>query len=100
LESILVQHFVGTGLPRVLLLFWAATLIVSIVLNLALVPVFGARGAALSSTLSYSLIFTLVIAYFRARTGNSFASILLPDMTQVRELMALLRPLNFFSRRV
>ncbi|MBA3711324.1 MAG: polysaccharide biosynthesis C-terminal domain-containing protein [Pyrinomonadaceae bacterium] len=100
LESILVQHFVGTGLPRVILLFWAATVLISIVLNLALVPLFGARGAAVSSTLSYSLIFTLVIVYFRARTGNSFASILLPDMTQVRELIALLRPQNFLSRRV
>src|SRR6266478_2796930 len=64
LESVLVQHFTGTGLPIAIPVFWLITLAVSLGLNLALVPVFGARGAAVTSTLSYALIFVLVTIYF------------------------------------
>jgi O-antigen/teichoic acid export membrane protein len=70
IESVLVQHFTGTGLPAAIPVFWLITLAVSIGLNLALVPVFGARGAAVTSTLSYALIFVLVAVYFCLKTGR------------------------------
>ena len=70
IESVLVQHFTGTGLPAAIPLFWLITLAVSIGLNLTLVPVFGARGAAITSTISYALIFVLVAGYFCLKTGR------------------------------
>jgi O-antigen/teichoic acid export membrane protein len=73
IEAVLVQHFVGTGLPRAIPIFWLITLAVNIGLNLMLVPVFGARGAALVSTLSYALIFVLVTTYFWMKTGRRVA---------------------------
>ncbi|HEV8588570.1 MAG TPA: polysaccharide biosynthesis C-terminal domain-containing protein [Pyrinomonadaceae bacterium] len=70
LESVLVQHFTGTGLPVAIPVFWLVTLGCNIGLNLLLVPKFGARGAAATSTVSYALIFLLVAVYFCAKTGR------------------------------
>src|SRR6185369_15501665 len=56
LESVLVQHFNALGLPRAIPFYWAITLLVNLVLVFTLVPRFGAYGAAIASTISYSLI--------------------------------------------
>jgi len=72
-ESVLVQYFSGTGLPAAIPLFWLVTLLLNILLNLSLVPAYGARAAALSSTISYALIFLLVTFYFRRRTGQGLS---------------------------
>lgn len=72
LESVLVQHFNAFGLPRAIPLYWLITLVVNLVLVFALVPRFGARGAAIASTVSYALIFCLVALQFRASTAASF----------------------------
>jgi Na+-driven multidrug efflux pump len=66
-------------------LFWVATLGFNIVLNLALVPEYGARGAALSSTVSYSLTFIFIALYFRARTGNCFRTAFLLSKAELRK---------------
>src|SRR5207245_10000954 len=56
LESVLVQHFTGTGLPAAIPAFWIVTVVLSVGLNLLFVPRFGARAAAVNSTISYTLI--------------------------------------------
>jgi O-antigen/teichoic acid export membrane protein len=71
LESVLVQHFNALGLPRAIPVYWIVTLIVNLVLVFALVPQFGAYGAAIASTVSYALIFCLVMFYFQATTRRS-----------------------------
>ena len=87
LEMVLVQHFVGLGLPRAIPLFWLATLGVNLALNLLLVPRWGALGAAASSTVSYAFIFFLVALYFHRHTGLPFGEILL---LRRRELVRLI----------
>lgn len=87
LESVLVQHFNATGLPAMIPLFWVATLICNIALVFALVPVYGARGAAVASTVTYAMIFALVALYFRARTRRTFKETLMLSGTEVRELL-------------
>jgi O-antigen/teichoic acid export membrane protein len=91
LESVLVQHFNALGLPVAIPLFWVATLVVNLGLVFALVPAYGARGAALASTATYTMIFTLVAFYFRARTGRRFSEMLLPGASEVRELLTAAR---------
>ena len=71
LESVLVQHFSALGLPRTIPVYWIVTLVVNLVLVFALVPQFGAYGAAIASTVSYALIFALVTFYFLATTRRS-----------------------------
>jgi O-antigen/teichoic acid export membrane protein len=98
LESVLVQHFNAMGLPPAIPLFWVATLALNIVLVLALVPVWGARGAALASTVSYGLIFALVALYFRARTRRRLSEVLIVRKKELRKLLDLVR-LNLSARR-
>ena len=86
-ESVLVQHFAGTGLPLAIPVFWLITLAVSIGLNLALVPTFGARGAAVTSTIAYALIFVLVAAYFCMKTGRRPAEMFVLRRNEFRELL-------------
>jgi len=71
LESVLVQHFNALGLPRTIPVYWLVTLVVNLVLVFALVPQFGAYGAAIASTVSYALIFCLVAFYFQTTTRRS-----------------------------
>ncbi len=72
LESVLVQHFSGTGFPFRIPVFWFATLVVSLTLNLIFLPKFGAIAAAAVSTICYSLIFVLVARFFMQSTGRTF----------------------------
>ncbi len=87
IESVLVQHFTGTGLPVAIPVFWLITLAVSIGFNLALVPVFGARGAAVASTIGYALIFLFVAVYFCLKTGRRPVEIFLLRGRELRNLL-------------
>lgn len=87
LESVLVQHFTGTGLPAAIPAFWIVTVIFNVALNLLTVPRFGARAAAVNSTLSYALIFILVAIYFRMKTGRGTAETFLLKADELRNLL-------------
>ncbi|MBD0373205.1 MAG: oligosaccharide flippase family protein [Pyrinomonadaceae bacterium] len=90
-ESVLVQYFSGTGLPVAIPLFWLLTLTMNVLLNLAFVPDYGARAAALASTASYTLIFLLVASYFHTQTGNSLSKTFILRRGEMRELFTLFR---------
>ncbi len=75
LESVLVQHFNALGLPRAIPVYWVVTLILNLVLVFALVPRFGAQGAAIASSISYAVIFALVALHFQTSTGRSFSEV-------------------------
>jgi O-antigen/teichoic acid export membrane protein len=89
LGSVLVQHFTGTGLPAAIPWFWVITLAFNIGLNLLTVPRFGARGAAVNSTLSYALIFLLVAVYFHMKTGRGPAETFILRVHELRGLLKL-----------
>jgi O-antigen/teichoic acid export membrane protein len=90
-ESVLVQHFSSLGLPVAIPIFWLITLALNVALNLAFVPLFGARAAAASSSISYALIFVLVTSYFRAKTGNRLSTTLFLSADELRGLFAMAR---------
>jgi O-antigen/teichoic acid export membrane protein len=75
LESVLVQHFNALGLPRAIPAYWVVTLALNLVLVFALVPRFGAQGAAIASSISYAIIFALVALHFHTSTGRSFSEV-------------------------
>lgn len=89
-ESVLVQHFSGLGLPRWIPAFWLIALVVNIGLNLVFVPRFGAVAAAIDSSVAYALIFFLVAGLFRYRTGNSLVKTFFLDRSEWRDLRSLL----------
>lgn len=87
-EAVLVQYFNSTGIPKAIPLFWLITLATNVVLNLLFVPIYGARAAAASSSISYALIFLLVAVYFRLKTGHSFSEIMLLRAAELRRMFA------------
>jgi O-antigen/teichoic acid export membrane protein len=89
LQSVLVQHFNALGLPRVILLYWLITLAINIALVFAVVPQYGARGAAVVSAVSYTLIFLLVAIRFRLTTQRSWSSVFLLRRDELRQLFGL-----------
>lgn len=91
IESVLVQHFSAMGLPRQIPLFWVATLAANLALNFTLVPAWGARGAALASAVSYTMIFVLVATHFRARTGKRLPAMLIMSVQELRKMLTLER---------
>lgn len=97
IESVMVQHFSGTGLPPAIPMFWLIALVFNVTSNLLLIPSFGAIAAAITSTLSYTLIFVLVAFYFRSKTGNSLTGTLLLQRQEFQELFNPIR-LALFSR--
>ena len=91
LESVLVQHFTGTGLPCTIAIFWIITLLINVGSNLLVVPVYGARGAARTSSISYALVFTLVTVYFCIKTGRRPAEIFLLRGAELKSLVKSIR---------
>jgi len=86
IESVLVQHFTGTGLPMTIPLFWMIALLMNLVLNLMLIPLYGATAAAVVSSFTYALMFVLVAIYFRAKTGNQLTSALFLRRDEAQQL--------------
>jgi O-antigen/teichoic acid export membrane protein len=74
IESVLVQHFSGRGLPIAIPIFWVITVILNIGFNFLIVPRWGATGAAIVATSTYALLFALVAIYFRMQTGNNLST--------------------------
>ncbi len=99
LQAVLVQYFNSLGVPRLIPAFWVMTLIVNLALNLSLIPLYGARGAAISSTISYTMIFFLVSIYFFRRTGNHFAHAFVLRGEELRELLRMGRGARVRARQ-
>lgn len=89
-QLVLSQYFIGTGMPMFLPLTWLATLVLNIALNLVVVPVYGARGAAFVSTICYAGISVVVLILFKARTHHSLGAILVPGISEIRSIPGLL----------
>lgn len=87
-QSVLAQQFLAWGVPATISVFWILTAVLSVTLNLILVPKFGARAAAVDSTISYSFIFVLVAIYSHMRTGNRLLDALVPSRAEFRELLS------------
>jgi O-antigen/teichoic acid export membrane protein len=89
IAGVLAQHFSGTGLPIALPLFWVVGLVCNTIANLVVVPKYGAVGAAITSSVSYALVFALISIYFCIRTGNTLRE---AYVIRTDELRALLNP--------
>lgn len=88
LEAVLVQHFNSTGLPVAIPIFWLLTLTVNVTLNLIFVPTFGARAAAVISSISYAMMFALVAFYFRLTTGQRFSAMMFLRGAEFRRILS------------
>lgn len=73
--KVLVMDMAGRGRPLFTLRSMIPALIVNVVLNIVLVPQFGANGAALASTVSYALGAAFFVVQYSSATGISLKDI-------------------------
>lgn len=89
--NVLAAYIAGIGKPRLNLLVSGVSLIVTIALDVTLIPRLNIVGAAIASTVSYSLSALLLVVFFRRETRASLREILLPTSEDVKMLLSLAR---------
>lgn len=62
--QVVYSYFTSSGRPRVHLVISFITLVINVICNIILIPRFGINGAALASTISYTIFGTIYILTF------------------------------------
>jgi O-antigen/teichoic acid export membrane protein len=76
--NVIASYLAGMGKPRLNLYVALAGLVVTIVLDLSLIPLFGIVGAAIASSLSYATSTVIVLWLFRRVSGLRVQQALVP----------------------
>ena len=90
--NVLAAYIAGIGKPK--LNFWVSSisLVVTVALDLALIPKLNIVGASIASTVSYSVSALMLIVFFMRETGAPLRQILLPTSEDLKLLLSLARP--------
>jgi len=91
--NVLAAFLAGIGKPRLNLIVSAISLAATISLDLVLIPRFDIVGAAIASSVSYTLSAILTVAFFVKETNTSVRDLLLPTSGDVKSVLALTQPL-------
>lgn len=91
--NVLAAYIAGIGKPR--LNFWVSgiSLIITITLDVALIPKLNIVGASIASTVSYSVSALMLIIFFIRETGASLRQVLIPNSEDLNFAMQLAQPL-------
>ena len=83
IETVIVQYLNSLGFPRIIAYAWLLVTALNIGINLWAIPAYGINGAAIVSTISYSLVFVLVLAviYQSNRSERTAVSHDVPQFT-------------------
>ena len=94
LARVLAASVVGRGKPTLALRVALITTPLTVILYVGLIPWLHASGAALASTVSYSMSFFLFAWYFQQTSGNKVAPLLIPTRSEIDDLRALPRAIS------
>lgn len=89
--KILNLDMAGRGRPEVALWVMLGGLAVNVTLNAALIPTHGARGAAVASSISYSLATAVFVVVYGRLSGLATRTLLAFERADLRPLMRVLR---------
>jgi O-antigen/teichoic acid export membrane protein len=91
LGSVLAAHLAGLGRPNLNLWVAASSLVVTLTLDLLLIPSLGMNGAAVASSASYATTAVLTALLFTRITGLPLRSVLVPRRADLRRLLTVVR---------
>lgn len=91
IANVLAAYIAGIGKPRLNLLVSGVSLVVTITLDLLLIPKLNIVGAAIASTVSYSISALLLVVFFMRETGAPLREVLLPTSEDLRMLLSVAR---------
>lgn len=89
-----MTHFQARGKPWRLAYASFACLILNLALNLLLLPKYGIIGAALTSSISYSLLAIILLRSFSHAEGVAISDVLIPRRGEIRQLLAKFEPVR------
>jgi Na+-driven multidrug efflux pump len=91
--NVLAAYIAGIGKPRLNLYVSGISLIITITLDFALIPKLNIVGAAIASTVSYSVAAFMLIFFFIRETGVPLRQVLLPSSDDLELAVQLAQPL-------
>ncbi|HEX7294920.1 MAG TPA: polysaccharide biosynthesis C-terminal domain-containing protein [Pyrinomonadaceae bacterium] len=91
--NVLAAYIAGIGKPRLNLYVSGVSLIITVSLDLLLIPRFSIVGAAIASTASYSVAALMLIFFFVRETGASLREVLIPSSEDLGLAVQLAEPL-------
>jgi O-antigen/teichoic acid export membrane protein len=74
-EIVIVQYLNSLGFPKIIAYCWLLVTALNIGINFWAIPAYGITGAAIVSTVSYSLIFVLVLVVIRNGTRSETTAV-------------------------
>jgi O-antigen/teichoic acid export membrane protein len=86
ISKILTSDLTARGYPRAGMWAGLVAVVSNVVLNVFLIPRLAIDGAAISSSVSYSLYAVVIVVYFMRVTGVRFTAIVIPTAEDVRYL--------------
>jgi stage V sporulation protein B len=91
--NVLAAHLAGSGRPEINLAVSGASLAVTIILDLLLIPAYGMAGAAVASSVAYITATVVIVALYCRHVHATARSVLLPTAADVRRVYERLRGL-------
>jgi len=89
IPNVLNAHFAGRGRPQIGAMAAGVSLVITVGLDLALIPVFGIVGAAIASSVAYTVAALVVLSVFHKATGLPWSAVLIVNADDGRYLLSL-----------
>lgn len=92
-SRIIANDIAARGRPIINTYTALSALVINIALNLAWIPAYGIRGAALASTVSYGMVFLIELIFYCRISGNNWTVVIIPqreDWTRCRKSLNVL----------
>ena len=91
--NVLAAYIAGIGKPHLNLWVSGISLVITIALDLVLIPKLNIVGASIASTVSYSVSALMLIIFFIRQTGVSLRQVLIPNSEDLDVARKLAQPL-------
>jgi len=93
IANVLAAYIAGIGKPHLNLWVSGISLVITIALDLILIPKLNIVGASIASTVSYSVSAVMLIMFFVRETGVSLRQVLVPTSEDLNFARQLVQPL-------
>jgi O-antigen/teichoic acid export membrane protein len=84
--SLFNNYLNSKGFPIISIVLPAIALLVNILLNLLMIPIWGIFGAAIATSIAYTMWFVSIVVYEHYATGKNLLSFLVPQQTDFVEI--------------
>ncbi len=98
ISRILSGDLLARGFPKVNMWAGAFSLFINIVCNVILIPEIGISGAALATSISYTVHLVIIIVFYVRMTGVAASELLIPTVSDLRLFPAAIRVLLGYRR--